>query len=54
MKINQKLVLNTLIWLHGIRSYDLANGVGIDYMHCVMLVVMKLMLKLRFSNEHEK
>ena len=40
-------------WLHGLQSYDLVNGVGIDYMHGVMLGVVKLLLKLWFSNEHK-
>ena len=41
-------------WLYGVGSYDLVNGVGTNYMHGVMLRMMKLMLKLWFSNVHEK
>ena len=53
-KNNQKIGIKYPTWLHGIRSYDLVNEVGIDYMHGVMLGVTKLMLKLWFSNEHKK
>ena len=38
--------------LHGLQSNDLVNGVAIDYMHGVKLGVVKLLLKLWFSNEH--
>ena len=39
------------IWLHGVRFFDLINGVVIDNMHGVMLCVVKLLLKLCFSTE---
>ena len=38
-------------WLHGVRFFHLINGVAIDYMHGVMLGVVKLLLKLWFSTE---
>ena len=53
--INQpKFGIKYPTWLHGIRSYDLVNGLGIDYMHGVMIGVIKLKLKLWFSNEHKR
>ena len=38
-------------WLHGVRFFDLINGVAIDYMHGVILGDVKLLLKLWFSTE---
>ena len=45
--INQpKFGIKYPTWLHGIRSYDLANGLSIDYRHSVLIGVIKLKLKL--------
>ena len=30
-------------WLHGLQSYDLVSGVDIDYLHSLMLSVVKLL-----------
>ena len=34
--------------------FDIINGNGIDYMHCVLLGVVKTLLKLWFSSSHSK
>ena len=41
-------------WIAGLSSYDIINGTGVDYMHCVLLGVMKTLLKLWFSPTHSK
>ena len=41
-------------WLHDLKYYDLVNGVATDYMHRVMLGVMKSLLKLWFASERKK
>ena len=33
-------------WLSCLRSFDLVNGMSPDYMHCVLLGVTKVLLKL--------
>lgn len=33
-------------WLSCLRSFDLVNGMSPDYMHCALLGVTKLLLKL--------
>ena len=30
-------------WLNGLQSYDLVSGVDIDYLHSLMLSVVKLL-----------
>ena len=41
-------------WLHGLKHYDLVNGIAIDYMHGVILGVVKSLFKLWFASEHKK
>ena len=41
-------------WLHDLKYYGLVNGVATDYMHRVMLSVLKTLLKLWFASEHKK
>ena len=36
-------------WLAGLKHYDIIKGTGIDYMHAVLLGVMKLFLNLWFG-----
>ncbi|XP_028407832.1 uncharacterized protein LOC114530409 [Dendronephthya gigantea] len=36
-------------WLAGLKHYDIIKGTGIDYMHAVLLGVMKLLLNLWFG-----
>ena len=47
------LIVKYPTWLDGLQSYDLVNGVAIDYLHSLMLSVIKLLLKLWFPNEHK-
>ena len=41
-------------WLATIPNYDLLCGNVIDYMHCVLLGVTKMLLKLWFDSENSK
>ena len=41
-------------WLCTVSSYNLVGGNVIDYMHCVLLGVTKMLLKLWFNSEHSK
>ena len=41
-------------WLCTVPSYNLVGGNVIDYMHCVLLAVTKMLLKLWFNSEHSK
>ena len=41
-------------WLMILREYDIIRGTAIDYMHCVLLGVTKLLLILWFGSEHKK
>ena len=41
-------------WLQDLKYFDLVNGVAIDYIHGVMLGVIKSLLKLWFASEHKK
>ncbi|XP_070537248.1 uncharacterized protein [Ptychodera flava] len=36
-------------WFGGLNHYDLTNGTGIDYMHCVLQGVMKTLFSLWFD-----
>ncbi|XP_066915002.1 uncharacterized protein [Clytia hemisphaerica] len=36
-----------------LKSYDLVRGVAVDYMHCVLLGVTKLMMLLWFDSSHK-
>lgn len=37
-------------WLATIPEYDLAEGVSYDYMHCVLLGVTQLLLRMWFTS----
>ena len=39
-------------WLRKLTHYDTINGTAIDYMHCVLLGVVKLLLSLWIRREH--
>lgn len=39
-------------WLSTIPSYNIVDGNCLDYMHCVLLGVTKMLLKLWFDSEH--
>ena len=41
-------------WLMNSRKYDMIAGTTIDYMHCVLLGVMKSLLSLWFGSEHHR
>ena len=41
-------------WLATIPNYDILRGNVIDYMHCVLLGVTKMLLKLWFDSENSK
>ena len=39
-------------WLMKLMHYDIIRGTSIDYMHCVLLGVMKLLMSLWFNSVH--
>ena len=39
-------------WLAALKYYDIVEGTAIDYMHCVLLGIVKKLLRLWFSKEH--
>jgi len=41
-------------WLMLLQNYDIVDGTAIDYMHCVLLGITKLLLSLWFGSEHSK
>lgn len=41
-------------WLSRLPMYDFAEGMSYDYMHCVLLVVCRLLLRLWFNSTHHK
>lgn len=42
-----------LCWLSRLKYFDHVRGIGIDYMHGVLLGVQKLLLQLWFKPEHK-
>lgn len=40
--------------LSNVPKFDLIRGVAVDYMHCVLLGVTRLLLRLWFSSTHHK
>ena len=41
-------------WMMMLRNYDIISGTAIDYMHCVLLGVVKLLLSLWFVSERSR
>ena len=41
-----------LHWLHFLPNFDIVRGVAVDYMHCIMLGIMKMMLSLWFDKSY--
>lgn len=41
-------------WLSTVPNFDLVQGVAVDYMHCVLLGVTRLLLRLWFTSSHHK
>jgi hypothetical protein len=41
-------------WLCKIPQFDIINGMAVDYMHCVLLGVSRLLLQLWFDTAHHK
>ena len=41
-------------WLARLKYFDIINGNGIEYMHCVLLGVVKTLMKLCLSSSHSK
>ena len=41
-------------WLSVVPGYNVVEGDTVDYMHCVLLGVTKMLLKLWFDTEHSK
>ena len=37
-----------------VPKFDLVKGVAIDYMHCILLVVTRLLLRLWFQSSYHK
>ena len=53
--VAEKSVINGVkgpSWLRKLETYDIIDGTAIDYMHCVLLGVMRLLLSLWISSEH--
>lgn len=41
-------------WLCTIPQFNIINGMSVDYMHCVLLGVSRLLLQLWFDTHHHK
>ena len=41
-------------WMMTLNNYDIIAGTAIDYMHCVLLGVVKSLLSLWFGSEHHR
>ena len=41
-------------WLSTIPSFDIIRGMSFDYMHCVLLVVCRLLLRLWFDSKYHQ
>ena len=41
-------------WFSVVPKYDIVSGDTVDYMHCVLLGVTKMLIKLWFDSEHSK
>ena len=39
-------------WLATVPAYDLVGGISADYMHCVLLGVTLMLLRLWFDSSH--
>ena len=53
--LHQKAVVNGVkgpSWLRKLTNYDIIDGTAIDYMHCVLLGVMRQLLSLWIGSEH--
>ena len=53
--LHQKAIINGVkgpSWLRKLTNYDIIDGTAIDYMHCVLLGVMKQLLSLWIGSEH--
>ena len=53
--LHQKSVVNGVkgpSWLRKLTNYDIIDGTAIDYMHCVLLGVMRQLLSLWIGSEH--
>ena len=51
----QKTIINGVkgpSWLRKLTNYDIIDGTTIDYMHCVLLGVMRQLLSLWIGSEH--
>ena len=53
--VRQKAIINGVkgpSWLRKLTNYDIIDGTTIDYMHCVLLGVMRQLLSLWISSDH--
>lgn len=41
-----------LTWFHFLPHFDIVRGTSLDYMHCVLLGVMKMLMTLWFDKSH--
>lgn len=39
-------------WLGTVTAYDLVDGMSADYMHCILLGVTRMLLRLWFTSTH--
>ena len=54
-ELHQKTIINRVkgpSWLRKLMNYDIIDGTAIDYMHCVLLGIMRQLLSLRIGSEH--
>lgn len=53
--LRQKTIINGVkgpSWLRKLTNYDIIDGTTVDYMHCVLLGVMRQLLSLWIGSEH--
>ena len=53
--LHQKAIINGVkgpSWLRKLMNYDIIDGTAIDYMHCVLLGIMRQLLSLWIGSEH--
>ena len=52
------IILFTAIWSEGtimvVHQFNIIDGMSVDYMHCVLLGVCRLLLRLWFQSCHHK
>ncbi|XP_069108930.1 uncharacterized protein [Argopecten irradians] len=52
-KVGSTVGVKGLTWFSFLPKFDMVRGVGIDYMHCVCLGVMKMLMTLWFDKSYK-